>query len=59
VRCSGSRASNKLGHALTDAAEATELVSLKTNVKTSAFRQTLKIREKGEEILRDVLVRFT
>ena len=43
MRCSGSRASNKLGHALTDAAEATELVSLKTNVKTSAFRQTLKM----------------
>jgi len=28
-------------------------------LKTTAFRQTLKIREKGEEILRDVLVRFT
>jgi len=36
VRCPGSRASNKVRHSLTDAAEATELVSLNTNVKCTA-----------------------
>jgi len=36
VRRSGSRASNNVKHSLTDAAEATELVSLNTNVKTTA-----------------------
>jgi len=35
VRCSGSRASNKVRHSLTDAAYATELVFLNTNVKTT------------------------
>jgi len=33
VRCSGSRASNKARHSLSDAVEATELVFLYTNVK--------------------------
>ena len=61
IRCSGSRASHKVRNSLTDDAEATELVSLNTNVRNTAPSGKFWKCTEGlywAEILRVVLVLF-
>jgi hypothetical protein len=56
LRCSVSRVSNQIRHALTDAVEATELVSLTQMLNTQCLKAVVEYAL--AQILKVVLVRF-